>query len=169
MKSINLVPEYTNPMTVNADKVNATPTGNSLELKTKGSYENLLQSVDFDIDVMEDVKVRASYSQTITRQTYDQLAGGVVINPLGSTTKQNPGGFTFGGSEGNPNLEPFETDNFDLAAEWYYGDVSYLSVGYFNKSHNYVGTANKYIPQQGLEHPTFNEPAIFNITIEPEP
>lgn len=165
VNSLNLVPEYANPMTVNADKVNATPTGNSLRLETEGSYENLLPSVDFDIDVMEDVKVRASYSQTITRQTYDQLAGGVVINPLGSTTKQNPGGFTFGGNEGNPNLEPFETDNFDLAAEWYYGDVSYLSVGYFNKkATNYVGTANKYIPQQGLVHPTFNEPAIFNIS-----
>jgi len=164
VKSINKVPEYTNPMTVNADKVSATPTGNSLELRTTGRYENLLPSVDFDIDVMEDVKVRASYSQTITRQTYDRLAGGVVINPLGSTVKQNPGGFTFGGSEGNPNLEPFETDNFDLSAEWYYGDVSYLSVGYFNKkATNYVGTANRYVPQQGLTHPTFNEPAIFNI------
>jgi TonB-dependent receptor len=161
--SLNLVTEY-GSMTTNGDKTNAIPSGGSIVSSTEGGYNYLLPSVDFDIDLLDDVKLRASYSQTIARQTYDELAGGQTINPLLGNVKQTPGGFTGGGNEGNPNLKPFESDNYDVSAEWYYGDVSYLSVGYFAKeASNWVGTANKYIPVQGLIHPTFNEEAIFNI------
>jgi TonB-dependent receptor len=38
-----------------------------------------------------------------------------------------------GGSSGNPALLPMESTNFDLSLEWYYGESSYASVGYFNK------------------------------------
>ncbi|HAD47393.1 MAG TPA: TonB-dependent receptor, partial [Idiomarina sp.] len=37
------------------------------------------------------------------------------------------------GSSGNPNLLPFESTNIDLSLEYYYGDGSYASVGYFKK------------------------------------
>jgi len=30
-------------------------------------------------------------------------------------------------------LSPFTSDNFDLSAEWYYGEASYASFGYFKK------------------------------------
>lgn len=164
VSSLNYTPEY-GSLTVSGDKANAQTTGESLFLATEGSYDNFLPSIDFDIDVLEDVKVRASFSQTMTRQKYSDLAGGVVINPLLSVAKQNPNGYTGGGAEGNPNLEPFETDNIDLSAEWYYGDLSYLSVGYFSKkATGYVGQTNTYVPVQGLIHPTYNEEAIFNIT-----
>lgn len=46
-----------------------------------------------------------------------------------------------GGSQGNPNLEPLKSDNFDLSFEWYYGEASYLAVGYFRKNiENYIST-----------------------------
>ena len=164
VKSTNLVKEY-GSLNLNGDKVDAVATGGSLTLVTSGGYENLLPSVDFDIDILDDVKLRASYSQTITRQTYDKLAGGVVINPLLSANPQQPNNFTGSGSEGNPNLEPFETDNFDVSAEWYYGDVSYLSLGYFSKkANNYVGNATKYENLQSLVHPTTNELAVFSVS-----
>jgi TonB-dependent receptor len=163
--SINYTAEY-GSLTLNGDKVNAITTGERLYLTTKGQYDNFLPSIDFDIDVLEDVKVRASYSQTIARQKYADLAGGVVINPLLSVAKKAPNGFTGTGAEGNPNLEPFETDNIDLSAEWYYGDISYLAVGYFSKkAQGYVGQNNTYVPVQGLVHPSFSgEEAIFNVT-----
>ncbi len=42
----------------------------------KGSYQNWLPSVDFDIEPLRGVKLRASYSHTITRADYGSLQGG---------------------------------------------------------------------------------------------
>ena len=33
----------------------------------------------------------------------------------------------------NPNLLPYESENLDVSAEWYYDDVSYVSVGYYQR------------------------------------
>ena len=99
----------------------------------KGSYENWLPSVDFDIEPLQNVKLRASYSHTITRADYGSLQGGRRLDQLFRV-----GGGT--GSVGNPGLIPFKSKNIDLSAEWYFGSESYISVGYFHKNvANYIG------------------------------
>jgi TonB-dependent receptor len=35
--------------------------------------------------------------------------------------------------EGNPGLQPFESVNFDIGLEWYFGETSYMSAAYFSK------------------------------------
>ena len=90
-----------------------------------GSYDMLLPSVDFDIEVLEDVIFRASYSLTVTRPVYNDLKGALIIDYLGSD-----GG---GGRRGNPQLLPMESSNIDLSFEWYYDDASYASIGYWTK------------------------------------
>ncbi|RYY25473.1 MAG: TonB-dependent receptor [Sphingomonadales bacterium] len=92
----------------------------------KGEYENWLPSVDVDVSPLDNVKLRASYSHTITRPDYGSLQGGLTLD--------NQFRIAFGtGSRGNPGLEPYKSKNIDLSAEWYYGPSSYISVGYFNK------------------------------------
>ena len=91
-----------------------------------GRYDNWLPSIDFDIEPIDNVKLRASYSHTITRADYASLQGG-----LGLAT--NPSINNGSGTQGNPNLLPFKSKNIDLSAEWYYAPESYISVGYFNK------------------------------------
>ena len=112
-----------------------------------GTYRNLLPSIDFDVEVVEDVKLRASYSHTITRAPYDQLQGGQSIDPL----------FRIGngfGNVGNPGLLPFKSKNIDLSAEWYYGRENYLSVGYFNKDvENFISSERVNTPAFGLTNP----------------
>jgi len=99
----------------------------------KGSYHNWLPAVDFDISPLENVKLRASYSHTITRADYGSLQGGRRLDTLFRV-----GGGT--GSVGNPNLIPYKSRNIDLSAEWYYGAESYISIGYFHKVvSNYIG------------------------------
>ncbi|MCP9221387.1 TonB-dependent receptor [Erythrobacter sp. LQ02-29] len=100
--------------------------GDTQTLTSKGSYQNWLPNIDFDIEPIRNVKLRASYSHTITRANYADLQGGLELatNP---TISQGTG------SLGNPNLVPFKSKNIDLSAEWYYGRASYLSVGFFNK------------------------------------
>lgn len=98
-----------------------------------GKYHNLLPSVDWDMDVRSDMKVRASYGETIGRPRYDQIAGGQILNQLARVE----GGT---GSQGNPALKPVKSKNLDLSWEWYYAKQSFFSVNFFHKDlENYAG------------------------------
>jgi TonB-dependent receptor len=114
----------------------------------KGRYENWLPAVDFDITPIQNVKLRASYSHTITRPDYTSMQGGITVNqPL------RPGGGSTAGS-GNPGLMPYKSKNIDLSAEWYYGRGSYVSVGYFNKSvSNFIANTTVQEPLFDLTNP----------------
>ncbi|WP_260582698.1 TonB-dependent receptor [Sphingopyxis sp. PET50] len=92
----------------------------------KGDYDQWLPAIDFDIEPIENVKLRASYSHTITRADYASLQGGRTIDSLFRI-----GGGT--GSQGNPGLLPYKSKNIDLSAEWYYDRDSYISAGFFHK------------------------------------
>ncbi len=99
-----------------------------------GGYDHFLPSVDFKVEVLEDWFVRASYSKTITRPGYADIQGGLTVNQL---ARFNGGT----GGAGNPNLLPFESTNFDISTEFYYGEGSYVSVAYFDKEvDNFIGT-----------------------------
>jgi TonB-dependent receptor len=98
-----------------------------------GSYKHFLPSVDFDVDVTPEMKLRASYGVTIGRPRYDQIAGGKVLDALARIN----GGT---GNQGNPALLPVKSKNLDLSYEWYYGKQSFASLGYFRKNlENYPG------------------------------
>ena len=113
-------------------------TGESEAFAIDTSYDHLLPNVDFSMDVRDDLIFRASYSKTIGRAAYTQL--------YASTTANNPNrptalGGQLTGTANNPELLPLESDNFDASLEWYYGDTSYVSAGYFKKdTTNFVGT-----------------------------
>ena len=93
-----------------------------------GSGENdfWLPSLDVDMEVYEDVIARMSYSRTLARP------------PIGALSPArdfvgNPNVRSRFIETGNPDLLPFLSDNFDLSVEYYYGDGSYASIGYFKK------------------------------------
>ena len=79
------------------------------------------------LEVTEDFIFRAAYSQTISRPWYGNMTGGTSVG-----TQHNLAGAT--GSSGNPGLLPLESDNIDLSFEWYYGEGSYFSAAYFDKT-----------------------------------
>jgi TonB-dependent receptor len=91
-----------------------------------GNYDVFLPSLDMSLDIRDDVVARMSYSKSITRPTLGSLTGTTSV-----TTRPKPGERT--GDAGNPNLKPFMADNFDLSAEWYYDEASYVSAGFFYK------------------------------------
>lgn len=114
----------------------------------EGRYHNWLPAIDFDVSPMRNFKLRASYSHTITRPTYDNLVGGLSV-----ASPARPTGGT--GSTGNPGLLPFKSKNIDLSAEWYYAPTSYISAGYFHKTvSNFIGTTSTQVPEFGLTNPT---------------
>ncbi len=110
----------------------------------KGEYENWLPAIDFDMEPINNVKFRASYSHTITRPDYASLQGGTTLNsPI------RIGGST--GASGNPGLLPYKSKNVDLSAEWYYNKESYVSIGFFHKEvANFISNNTVNLPAFGL-------------------
>ena len=122
--------------------------GQSQFLTFEGEYDNWLPAIDFDMEPVEDVKLRASYSHTITRADYASLAGGLTVN-----SPARPNGGSTGGS-GNPNLIPYLSKNIDLSGEWYYAPASYASVGFFHKTvSNFIANTTTQGPAFGLTNP----------------
>jgi TonB-dependent receptor len=98
-----------------------------------GTYNNVLPSLDYDVELSKDTKLRASYGETIGRPRYDQIQGGQTLDSLARVN----GGT---GSQGNPSLKPVKSKNLDLSFEWYYAKQSFFSVGVFKKDlDNYAG------------------------------
>ncbi|MEM7740950.1 MAG: TonB-dependent receptor, partial [Pseudomonadota bacterium] len=92
----------------------------------EGDYDYWLPAVDFQVEPYQDVVLRASYSHTMTRQSYSDIQGGIVADPL----------FRVDGGEagaGNPALLPLLSKNIDVSAEYYYSEGSYISAGFFWK------------------------------------
>jgi TonB-dependent receptor len=126
INSAALVPVPIGTQWVAANEFNLIPGPDSAFTTLKGRYHEWLPAVDFDVEPIHNVKLRASYSHTITRADYQNMQGGLT---LGNLFRVNGGD----GNQGNPNLLPYKSKNIDLSAEWYYGRESYLSVGYFHK------------------------------------
>lgn len=93
-----------------------------------GDYDVTLPNVDFDIEPWEDIVLRVSFSETITRPNYEQIKGGLTPNSTQFFPNTRPQA-----SAGNPGLVPIQSENLDLSFEWYYDGGSYFSVGYFQK------------------------------------
>ncbi|HEY4368911.1 MAG TPA: TonB-dependent receptor [Steroidobacteraceae bacterium] len=111
----------------------------------KAEYNNLLPSLDFDLDLTSTLKGRFSYSKTIARAGYGQLAAGASPNTPGGSTLN---GFQATADANNPGLVPLESDNFDLSLEWYFSDSGYVSAGFFEKRvANFIGNT---VTDQGL-------------------
>ena len=100
----------------------------------EGEYEYWLPAIDFQVRPIEDVVLRASYSKTLTRPGYADIAGGLSVAQLFRVDGGD-------GTNGNTNLKPFVSENFDLSSEWYYKRGSYISAGYFRKNvENFIGS-----------------------------
>lgn len=143
--SLSSVPVASNWATANEFYLGFAPGENFLTLTAEYDYD--LPSLDFDVEITDDVKFRMSWSETITRPTYSDLQAGYSIDQLFRIDRGT-------GSGGNPELLPFESENFDISAEYYYGDISYLSVGYFTKDvNNWITSGNIDVAPFNVGHP----------------
>lgn len=114
---------------------------------SSGSYRYWLPSLDMSLDLSESTKLRASYGHSIGRPGWNDIQGGQTLTEL----VRVDGGT---GSRGEAGLKPLLSKNIDVSFEWYYGEGSYLSLGYFRKNiDNYVGTTQQIYSQAGLTTP----------------
>jgi TonB-dependent receptor len=107
--------------------------GDNTFFESTGEHDVFLPMLDVKVDISDDLVGRFSWGKTIARGPLGSLAGGRTLSGSPKVGSRN-------GSEGNTNLQPYVSTNLDLSLEYYYGDASYASVGYFRKDvKNFIG------------------------------
>lgn len=143
-----LAPNYDGLIWVAGNELSLQSTGSTFT-NLSGDYDFTLPNFDFSMDFTDSIVGRFSYSKTITRPDYLDIQGGLTLN---SPVRINGGT----GARGNPALLPFESENLDFSLEWYYGEDSYASAGYFHKDvENFIGTDSVTENSGNLPHPAF--------------
>jgi TonB-dependent receptor len=88
-------------------------------------YDDTLPSANLVFEFQDDLLLRVAAARVITRPSLGDLTPG---GSLDSFT-----GPPFEYDAGNPGLDPFRANSFDLALEWYFADEALISVGGFYK------------------------------------
>ncbi|QWP76967.1 TonB-dependent receptor [Lysobacter sp. K5869] len=113
-----------------------------IPIQNSTSYQDWLPSMNFRINVRDNVVLRASASETLTRPTLTSLriSEDIGVRPPG------PGSI----NTGNIDLKPYKARNYDLGAEWYINDTSYLGLaGFYKKVENFVTNVTRPTTIQG--------------------
>ena len=110
-------------------KVDSLPFDNDLgEFQNRsGEYSNVLPSLNVVYDVSDNVKIKGGISQSLGRPSHAQLTASIATN-----VDATSGVVTV--SEGNANIEPRVSTNFDLGVDYFFNDGDgILSVAVFYK------------------------------------
>lgn len=104
------------------------PNGGGSFVTTPGTYDFFLPRANLIAEPMENVVLRAAYTQDIRRPSFSQINTAVTFTQNENTALRI----------GNPGLQPSVTDSFDLSADWYFAPASVFSIGYFNKKRDSI-------------------------------
>jgi iron complex outermembrane receptor protein len=90
--------------------------------KFEKTYKDWLPSLNVAWDLRESVVLRLAASRTLSRANFDDLSSFLVLRDTVLT-----------GNGGNPELEPYRANNYDLSGEWYFSDTGLLAATAFYK------------------------------------
>ena len=104
--------------------------GAATDITIENSYTNVLPSANIKIDTSEDTIVRLAASKTVTRPTLTALG---VANSFGGRANAPTS------TGGNPELEAFESTNFDASFEYYPDSLSFFGItGFYKDFDNFI-------------------------------
>ena len=95
-----------------------------VETTTERDYDNTLPSLNMVFEATDDFLIRLGAGKTMTRPPLGQITPGGTVSVSGNNKTV---------TTGNPELNPFEADNYDVALEWYFAPESLVSVAFFYK------------------------------------
>ncbi len=99
------------------------------------SYDNWLPAIILRYNLTDDVVLRAAWTNTLGRPNFNDLAPTFEVTPeVDEADGDDPATASLEISGGNPDLQPFESENFDLGVEYYFGKTGVISVGLFQKT-----------------------------------
>ncbi|MEH6418392.1 TonB-dependent receptor [Pseudomonas sp. CGJS7] len=96
--------------------------------RTSSKQDFFLPSLNLVYDTGSDVLLRFGAAKVIAWAPYNQLVGNTFLNDN-----------TFNGTGGSSDLDPYESTNYSLSAEWYFAEQSVLAASVFYKDiDNYI-------------------------------
>ncbi|MEN2416246.1 TonB-dependent receptor [Flavobacterium mesophilum] len=119
--------EYTE-MTLNGTKATTSGTPAVITLtpsKVENDYNSFLPMLHVKYKLNEKSNLRAAYTRTFVRPNFGDMTPGSSTN-----TTSSPMTIT----QGNPDLKPTFSNNFDLMGEYYFDNVGIISGGAFYKN-----------------------------------
>jgi TonB-dependent receptor len=108
---------------------------NSLDagvIETNRSFSDVLPTFNIAFDLTKALKLRLAYSKNMELLNLDQWGGGVVLS-YGIDSSLPNGVFRVlgGNSNGNPNLSPWRSSNYDVSLEYYASRSTMVSLAFF--------------------------------------
>ena len=94
----------------------------TIPVKDSRDYDNLLPSLNLRWELSDEFLLRFAASIGMTRPTLSQINSSQNVQLGSQTVVIN-----------NPDLEPFEAQQFDVSLEWYFDDEALLAFNYFYK------------------------------------
>jgi TonB-dependent receptor len=100
---------------------------------SENNYSDVLPALNLNWRPTDNWTARFSYSQNMIAHDLGTYGGGVQVFTAACTDPTIVGGRCVTGANGggNPFLEPWQTDNYDLSVEYYVGDASAISAAVF--------------------------------------
>lgn len=129
-------------------KVNSTGTLAGIGLQNvEDKYDDFLPSLNLSLEVADDTFIRGAVAETLTRPRLDQLAANQSFNrntlvcpdtdsdgvPDDIIPQDSAQQTCFGLGGGNPFLKPYESTQYDLSFEKYFGEATAVAVALFRK------------------------------------
>ncbi len=127
---------------IQADQLATGDTWNGTDLApiTGGKkYTDVLPSLNLIMDLPRDTYVRLGVAKTLSRPNVEDMRSGMSVSISTDPV------VAWSASGGNPELEPWRADAYDISIEKYFGKRSYLSVAYFYKD------LKNFVYSQGLD------------------
>jgi iron complex outermembrane receptor protein len=136
----DLLPIQGDPSEYNPVYATAADGSKLLYVSASHSYNNFLPSLNFKLNLTDQIIARAAVSRSLTRPDMYDLRPVINYDVLRPGENQASGG--------NPDLKPYLSDNYDLSLEWYFAPASYASIGGFRKNiKDFVSSQYYNLPQ----------------------
>ncbi len=102
------------------------------DIVTSRDFTDFLPRVNFSFDLLDDLKFRVAYTKTMTLLDLQQWGG--ALNPSYAINNAAGGRFDVIGAnqDGNPELDPWRSSNYDASLEWYPTDHTLMSFALFH-------------------------------------
>ena len=98
--------------------------GPATNISIDNRYVNFLPSFNLKVEPTDNTVVRLAFSETVTRPTLTELG---VNNSFGGRSNAPTS------TGGNPFLEAFESTNYDVSFEYYFGETGFVGIQGFHK------------------------------------
>lgn len=118
--------------------------------KLTGDYSEWLPSFSAAWDVAEDVVLRTAASRTMTRPNPTSMLPATTLTDQSAQIA----------NQGNPDLTPYISTNFDIGGEWYTGGEGFVGLTLFNKrieGYTYQGVTTKPFTSLGIPFETLTD------------